>query len=140
MAQHKLTDIFGIKAALERLTSYNKVLANGETVLTPFNFSGKTRWNIGKNLRICSDAVENWQKSVVEPLKTELGVTSETKEKDPKLVELNVRASKQAEEIVEDYKFVKIPFAELTDDKNPVSGDVLSVLDKFELVEGAELL
>ena len=138
MSQHKLTEIFGIKAALERLTSYNKVLANGETVLTPFNFSGKTRWNIGKNLRICSDAVEAWQKSVVEPLKTELGIGANIKENDAKIAALNSQASKQAEEIVEDYKFVKLPFAELTDDKNPVSGDVLGVLDKYELVEGAD--
>lgn len=137
MPQHKLIDIFGIKAALERLANYNKVLANGETTLTPFNFSGKTRWNIGKNLRICSDAMENWQKSVVEPLKTELGISNETKENDPKFTELNSLALKQAEEIVEDYKFVEIPFAELTDDKNPVSGDVLAVLDKFGLVDGA---
>lgn len=135
MPKHKLTDIFVIKAAFERLTNYNKVTPSGETILTPFNFSGKTRWNIGKNLRICADALELWKKSVVEPIKAELGIKINADEKDPKFSELNSRAIAQAEEIVEDYVLLKVPFAELTDDKNPVSADVLSILDKFELIE-----
>ncbi len=128
----KLSEIFGIKAAFERLTNYQQVV-NGQTAIVPFSFSGKTRWNIAKNSRICSDAVKPWE-DVLKSLKEEYKIEPETKLSDQNYQNFEKAAQKAAEEIIEEYNFVKIPLSELIDDKNPVSADVLGVLDRYELL------
>ena len=130
-----LIDIFSIKAACENLLRYNKINKNGEITTVPFDFTGKTRWDNGKNLGICQKAFDKWQKDIILPLKEELKIDSNTKPDDPILRELNSRALKHAEEIIEDYSLVQLPKLELIDDKNPVSSDVLMILDKYELLE-----
>ena len=128
-----LSEIFGIQAALSRLTNYQQVVEE-KSVITPFHFSGKTRWNISKNLRICDDSVKPWAK-VLEGLKEQFKITAETKNDDPSFAEFQKEAAKTAEETVEEYNFLKIPLAELIDDKNPVSADVLGVLERYELIQ-----
>jgi hypothetical protein len=128
-----LSEIFGIQAALARLTNYTQVVKD-QTVVTPFHFSGKTRWNISKNLRICEDAAKPWQK-VLDGLKEQFKITADTKNDDPVFLEFQKEAEKTAAETKDEYNFLKIPLAELTDDKNPVSADVLGVLDRYELIQ-----
>lgn len=129
-----LSEIFGIQAALNRLTNYQQVVKD-QTVVTPFHFSGKTRWNISKNLRICDDAVKPWAK-VLEGMREQFKITAETKNDDPTFLEFQKEAAKTAEETAEEYNFLKIPLLELIDDKNPVSADVLGVLERYELIQG----
>jgi len=132
---HPLSEIFGIQAALNRLTNYQQVVKD-QSVVTPFNFSGKTRWNISKNLRICDDITKTWEK-VVAGLKEELKISKDTKQDDPLYLELFERANKTASETKEECAFLKIPLSELIDDKNPVSADVLGVLERYELIQEA---
>lgn len=128
-----LSEIFGIQAALNRLTNYTQVVKD-QTVVTPFHFSGKTRWNISKNIRICDDAVKPWAK-VLEGLKEQFKITADTKQDDPAFLEFQKEATKTAEETRDEYNFLKIPLAELIDDKNPVSADVLGVLERYSLIQ-----
>ena len=128
-----LSEIFGIQAALSRLTNYTQVVKD-QTVVTPFHFSGKTRWNISKNIRVCDDAVKPWAK-VLEGLREQFKITADTKQDDSTFLEFQKEAAQTAEQTAEDYTFLKIPLSELTDDKNPVSADVLGVLSRFELID-----
>lgn len=128
-----LSEIFGIQAALSRLTNYQQVV-DGKSVVTPFHFSGKTRWNISKNSRICDDAAKPWTK-VLEGLKEQFKITAETKNDDPAFLAFQKEAEKTAAETKDEYNFLKIPLSELIDDKNPVSADVLGVLDRYELLQ-----
>lgn len=128
-----LSEIFGIQAALSRLTNYQQVVDN-KSVVTPFHFSGKTRWNISKNIRICDDAVKPWAK-VLEGMREQFKITADTKPDDQSFLEFQKEAAKTAEETVEQYNFLKIPLDELIDDKNPVSADVLGVLERYELIQ-----
>ncbi len=128
-----LSEIFGIQAALSRLTNYQQVVGD-KSVVTPFHFTGKTRWNISKNLRICEDAAKPWAK-VLEGMKEQLKITADTKQDDPIFATFEKEANKTAEDTKEEYNFLKIPLAELIDDKNPVSADVLGVLERYELIQ-----
>lgn len=128
-----LSEIFGIQAALSRLTNYQQVVEE-KSVITPFHFSGKTRWNISKNLRVCDDAVKPWPK-VLEGLKEQFKISADTKQDDQSFLDFQKEAAKTAEETKDEYKFLKIPLSELTNDKNPVSADVLGVLDRYELID-----
>lgn len=128
-----LSEIFGIQAALSRLTNYQQVVKD-QSVVTPFHFTGKTRWNISKNLTVCENAAKPWPK-VLEGIKAELKVSDDLKQDDPLYLEFVKTANKTAEETKEECNFLKIPLSELIDDKNPVSADVLGVLERFELIQ-----
>lgn len=128
-----LSEIFGIQAALNHLTNYQQVVDN-KSVVTPFHFSGKTRWNISKNIRICDDAVKPWAK-VLEGLKEQFKISPDTKQDDQSFLDFQKEATKTAEETKDEYSFLKIPLSELIDDKNPVSADVLGVLERYELIQ-----
>jgi len=128
-----LSEIFGIQAALNRLTNYQQVVDN-KSVVTPFHFSGKTRWNISKNIRICDDAVKPWAK-VLEGMREQFKITADTKQDDQSFLDFQKEAAKTAEETSDNYTFLKIPLSELIDDKNPVSADVLGVLERYELIQ-----
>ena len=128
-----LSEIFGIQAALARLTNYQQVVDN-KSVITPFHFSGKTRWNISKNIRICDDAVKPWAK-VLEGMREQFKISAETKPDDQSFLDFQKEAAKTAEETSDNYPFLKIPLSELIDDKNPVSADVLGVLERYELIQ-----
>jgi hypothetical protein len=47
----KLFEIRNLHAAFSMLEGYNKIVKD-EKVVIPYEFSGKTRWNIAKNLRV----------------------------------------------------------------------------------------
>lgn len=128
-----LSEIFGIQAALSRLTNYQQVVDN-KSVVTPFHFSGKTRWNISKNIRICDDAVKPWAK-VLEGMREQFKITADIKPDDQSFLDFQKEAAKTAEETKDEYPFLKIPLSELIDDKNPVSADVLGVLERYELIQ-----
>ena len=72
---------------------------------------------------------------MLEGLKDQFKITADTKQDDPVFLEFQKEAAKTAEETVEQYSFLKIPLAELIDDKNPVSADVLGVLERYELIQ-----
>jgi len=131
--KYTLSEIFGIQAALNRLTNYQQVVKD-QTVVTPFNFTGKTRWNISKNIRICEDAVKPWPK-VLEGLKEQFSIKPHTKQDDDSYIEFVNQANKLSSETQEECSFLKIPLLELIDDKNPVSADVLGVLERFGLIQ-----
>lgn len=129
----KIAELFGIQASLKSLSSYQQVI-EGKPLLTPFNLSGKTRWNVSKNLRICEDKLAPWPK-VLEGLKEELKVTPETKNDDPSFKSFFEQATKLSEEQEEECSFLKLPLSELISDNNPVSAEVLGVLSKFDLID-----
>lgn len=47
----KLFEVRNLHAAFSMLEGYNKIVKD-EKVVIPYEFSGKTRWNIAKNLRV----------------------------------------------------------------------------------------
>ncbi len=55
----KLSEARNLHAAFSMLEGYNKVVKN-EKVVIPYEFSGKTRWNIAKNLRILNVLVTDF--------------------------------------------------------------------------------
>ncbi len=130
---YKLSEIFGIQASLNRLSNYQQVVKE-QALITPFNFTGKTRWNISKNIRICEDVVKPWPK-VLEGLKEQFKLAGDEKQDDPLFLEFIKAANKLADEQTEECTFLKIPLSELIADTNPVSADVLGVLERFELIQ-----
>lgn len=131
--KYKLSELFGIKAAYERLTNFQKLVGD-KAVVTPFAFSGKTRWAIAKNINKIQDTLKPWDK-IVQTLKEKYNIDSSTREIDAQFLAMNEEATKISNEQEEELELSKIPLSELIDDKNPVSADVLGVLDKFELLE-----
>jgi len=55
----KLSEARNLHAAFSMLEGYNKVVKD-EKVVIPYEFSGKTRWNIAKNLRILNVLVTDF--------------------------------------------------------------------------------
>lgn len=51
MTTMKLFEVRNLHAAFSMLEGYNKIVKD-EKVVIPYEFSGKTRWNIAKNLRV----------------------------------------------------------------------------------------
>lgn len=134
--KYKLSELFGIKAAYDRLTNYQKIVGD-KAVITPFVFSGKTRWIIAKNINKIQDTLKPWDK-IIQTLKEKYCIVSSTKETDEQFLAMNEEAAKISNEQQEELELSKIPLNELIDDRNPVSADVLGVLDKFELLEVKE--
>jgi hypothetical protein len=128
-----ISDLFGIKAAHERLTSYSAESGNGQVVSIPYKFSGRTRYSIAKNLISLEKSLEPWEK-VVLSLRDKYGISEKTKQSDENFLGLMLESTNLSKEQKEECELKTLPLAEFLDDKNPVPADVLGVLEKFNLL------
>jgi hypothetical protein len=124
----KISQINELKEAISGLEGTQEV-HDGKVITKPFKLSGKTRWNLSKNLAILSRKMEGYEKVKNDLLLQISGGSGIIKEAE---VEKIAEFTKQVREIITTEEEVdgllKIKEEELKLDENPIPLAVLSSL------------
>lgn len=121
-----------LHAALASLDGRQRVIKDGETekiVVVPYAFSGKTRWNIAKNLSVLKRVNEDYVKARDALINELSGGNGTIDENDTTSIKRMNEELKQVLDTEEDaLGLLTFDLAALNLDDNPIAGSVLVML------------
>ena len=128
----KTGEIIEIHSALLQLDGENISVKNNnvDVVLKkPFNFSGKTRWNIAKDITILKKHSEKFSETRDNFIKSLSGGSNQINQGDKtKLVEFQEQVNAELQKVEDIEGVLKIKIEELKLDENAISSNLLSAI------------
>jgi hypothetical protein len=127
----KISQVNELKQAISGLEGVKRVVGDS-WILEPFKFSGKTRWNLAKNLSILSSAVERYEKVKNDIILQVTGGVGIIEENDHAKMAEFVKLLSPILEAEEDFPgILKIKESDLNLDQNQIP---LAVLKSLSLI------